>query len=102
MLDKSSVRTFLVPEGSISVLLKRAAAGFILRFGGLGILSNKRPDSSYWPSGHCLRLRLRLVKSSVVYKESNTKIDIADVFSKWYNIIGKGVIKGEMLLEIQF
>lgn len=54
MLDKSSVRTFLVPEGSISVLLKRAAAGFILRFGGLGILSNKRPDGNYWPSGHCL------------------------------------------------
>ena len=55
MLDKSSVRTFLAPEGSISVLLKRAAAGFILRFGGLGILSNKRPDGSYWPSGHCLQ-----------------------------------------------
>lgn len=29
-------------------------------------------------------------------------MDIADGFSKWYNTIGKGVIKGEMLLEIQF
>ena len=62
MLDKSSVRTFLAPEGSISVLLKRAAAGFILRFGGLGILSNKRPDGSYWPSGHCLRALPRNAK----------------------------------------
>ena len=54
MLDKSSARPFVPSEGSISVLKKRAAAGFILRFGGLGILPNKRPNGNYWPSGHCL------------------------------------------------
>ena len=45
---------FFLPKGGVSDLKKRAAAGFILRFGGLGILPNKRPDGCYWPSGHCL------------------------------------------------
>ena len=33
--------------------------------------------------------RLRLVKSSEIYQKNNTKMDIADVFSKWYNILEK-------------
>ena len=42
MPDKRSVRTHRSPKGSVSVLEKRAAAGFILRFGGLGATARNK------------------------------------------------------------
>ena len=68
MLDKSSARPFVPSEGRISVLKKRAAAGFILRFGGLGILPNKRPNGNYWPSGHCLLILSERSEGNTYYK----------------------------------
>ena len=43
MFDKLYIAPILSPEGYISVLEKRAAAGFILRFGGLGAIAHNKP-----------------------------------------------------------
>ena len=43
MFDKLYIAPILSPEGYISVLEKRAAAGFILRFGGLGVIARNKP-----------------------------------------------------------
>ena len=42
MFDKLYIAPILSPEGYISVLEKRAAAGFILRFGGLGATARNK------------------------------------------------------------
>ena len=43
MFDKLYIAPILSPEGYISVLEKRAAAGFILRFVGLGAIAHNKP-----------------------------------------------------------
>ena len=42
MFDKTHIGSIFSPEGYISVLKKRAAAGFILRFGGLGAIARNK------------------------------------------------------------
>ena len=69
------------PPGCRSVLKKRAAAWFTMRSKGLGDAS---PTSRIVNYGITMP-RLRLAKSSEMYQKNNTKMDIADVFSKWYN-----------------
>jgi len=43
MFDKPRINSVFSPKGCISVLKKRAAAGFILRFGGLGAIAHNKP-----------------------------------------------------------